>query len=147
MVICIYIYGVSVWVSSWRLMGSGIGMALVSLAWILIRVSDGAAISKRVVNSVLRIMDIAKRDAFGCPRALDISALSGISWISLRYQVSVSSISDIGIGIIYISYRYICIYISGIGIGISLVSHGYRYWYGIGISRLVHGIQARYRYR
>ena len=31
----------------------------------------------------------------------------GMSWLSLRYQVSVSSISDIGIGIIYISYRYI----------------------------------------
>ena len=29
----VYIYGVSVWVSSWRLMGSGIGMALVSRAW------------------------------------------------------------------------------------------------------------------
>ena len=46
---------------------------------------------------------------------------SGISWLSLRYQVSVSSIDDIGIGSTYIRYGYIfiCIHIHGVWVWVS----------------------------
>ena len=49
---------------------------------------------------------------------------TGISWLSFRYQLSVLSTSEIGVGIIYISYRYICIYIY----------IGYRYRYLLRVS-------------
>ena len=124
----IYIHGVSVWVSSWRPMGSGIGMALVSLAWNLIRVistkrgdqvGDGASISKRVLNSVLRIMDIATCAGYLCGISyfMDISSLSGISIIDIRYRYWYHLYQLSGY-----MYIYICIYI------------GHRYGFLLGVS-------------
>ena len=61
---------------------------------------------------------------------------SGISWLSLRYQVSVSSIDDIGIGSTYIRYGYIfiCIHIHGVSVWVS----SWRLMgYGIGMALII----------
>ena len=110
-------------------MGSGIGVALVSLAWILIRVSDGAAISKRVVNSVLRIMDIATCAGYLCGISyfMDISSLSGISIIDIRYRYWYHLYQLSGYMYIYMYIYRASVWVSprsliGIGIGMASVS-------------------------